>query len=392
MKLSKSGHQRLVIDGKPLIDAHFSGIGHYTMSLLQALDGLLADEPDLDVRLAVPMRKVGELARFGFRRIRPLAIPMPYTTMRRLIEQGRLPRMDRICGRGTYFFPNYVRWPLASSPSITAVHDLSFDKVPDSVDGPNAVFLRREVRQSVERSDLVTALTATMADEIAEHYGVSRAKVHILGGAADRQRFYKRSDQEVDAVKRAYGVFGDYLVTVGNIEPRKNQIRLIDAFCALPRDLTDGLTLVLVGAGAWNEALIHARVEEALGAGFKVKLLLGSVVDEDLPALYSGARCSVYVSVYEGFGMPPLESMACQTPVVSSSRSVMPEVAGGAAVLVDPLDQEAITAGLERVLRLDPVTRNDLVQRGLRNVDRFEWSSAARSLLAAVRSLEAVRS
>lgn len=391
MRTSRSGHRRLVIDGKALIDDHFSGIGHYTMSLLQALDELLADEPDLDVRLAVPVRRVGQLARFRLGRIRPLPIPVSYTSLRRLVEQGRLPKMDRFCGRGTYFFPNYVRWPLASSPSITAVHDLSFDKVPDSVDGPNAVFLRREVRQSVERSDLVTALTATMADEISEHYDVSRAKVRVVGCGTDRQRFYKRSEREIEVVKRAHGVFGDYLVTVGNIEPRKNQIRLVDAFCALPRQLTDGLTLVLVGAGAWNEALIHARVDQALAAGFKVKLLLGSVADDDLPALYSGARCSVFVSIYEGFGMPPLESMACQTPVVSSSSSVMAEVAGEAAVLVDPLDRADITAGLEQMLHLDPVARHHLVERGLRNVDRYRWSTAAGELLRAVRAVEAVR-
>jgi len=384
--------QRLVIDGKALVDPHFSGIGHYTMSLLQALDEIVADESDIDLRLAVPMRQLGKLARFHLRRIRPLAVPMTYRTMRRLVEQQRLPKMDRICGRGIYFFPNYVRWPLASSSSITAVHDLSFDKVPDSVDGPNAVFLRREVRQSVERSELVTALTATMADEIAEHYGIGRSKVQVVSCGTDRQRFYKRSDREVDAVKRAYGVFGSYVITVGNIEPRKNQVRLIDAFCALPRDLTDRLTLVLVGAGAWNEALIHARVDAALAAGFRVKLLLGSVADDDLPALYSGAECSVFVSVYEGFGMPPLESMACQTPVVSSRRSVMPEVAGDAALLVDPLDSASVTAGLTEMLRLDPVSRHDLVMRGLRNVDRYQWPTAARALLGAVRSVGAARS
>ncbi len=391
MLLSNPRRRRLVIDGKPLVDDHFSGIGHYTMSLVQALDDLLADEPDLDVRVAVPARRVARLAPLGLRHVRPLRIPLPYTTMRRLIEQGRLPKMDLLLGRATYFFPNYIRWPLAASPSITAVHDLSFDKVPDSVDGPNAVFLRREVRNSVERSDLLTALTATMAEEIAEHYGVDRSKIVLVGCAADRRRFYRRSAREVAEVKAAYGIFGDYVVTVGNIEPRKNQVRLIDAFCALPRDLTADLTLVLVGAGAWNEALIGARVDEALAAGFKVKLLLGSVRDDDLPAIYSGARASAYPSVYEGFGMPPLESMACQTPVLCSDRSVLPEVVGDAAVLVDPMDQEAMAAGLEAILRLDEAGRRDLVDRGLRNLDRFTWSAAARALLDAVRSLEGDR-
>ena len=127
-------------------------------------------------------------------------------------------------------------------------------------------------------------------------------------------------------------------MTVGNIEPRKNQIRLIDAFCSLPRALADRYTLVLVGAGAWNERAIHARVDEALASGHKVMALLSTVSDRDLPALYSGASASAYTSIYEGFGMPPLEAMACQTPVLTGDRSTMPEVAGGAAILVDVTD------------------------------------------------------
>ena len=387
MRWARTKRTRVVIDGKVLVEDHFSGIGHYTMSLLQALDVVLASEPDLDVRLAVPFRRIGRLAPFGLRRIRPSPIYLPWAQFRRLLEERKLPPMDLMLGRGVYFFPNYVRWPLAFSRSITAIHDLSFEKVADSVDGPNAVYLRSEVRNSVERSDLVTALTATMADEIAEHYEVDRQNVRIIGCAADTLRFYQRSDREVQEVTERHGIFGPYVISVGNIEPRKNQIRLIDAFCALPADMAAGHTLVLVGAGAWKESEIRDRVRIAHEAGFKVKLLLGTVVDDDLAPLYSGATCSVYVSIYEGFGMPPLESMACQTPVITSTVSVMPEVAGGAAVLVDPTDTSAITAAMEHVLGLDAAERADMVAQGLANVDRYDWAASARALVAAVRSL-----
>lgn len=226
--------RRLLIDGKPLVDDHFSGIGHYTMSIVKALDGLLADDPSREVRLAVPASRLHRLDPLRLERIRPLRIPMTYLGFRRRIETGRLPRMDRLLGRATYFFPNYVRWPLAHSPSVTAVHDLSFDKLADSVDGPNAVFLRREVANSVARSDLITALTDTMADEIAEHYSVRRDRVKVVGCAADLAHFYRRSEDEVERVKADHGVYGDYVISVGNIEPRKNQVRLLDAFCACP--------------------------------------------------------------------------------------------------------------------------------------------------------------
>lgn len=386
MTRRRSRRLRLVIDGKPLVDDHFSGVGHYTMSLLQAFDELLDHEPDVDGRIAVPVKRVEKLGAYRFRNLRPLPIPTTLSLFRRAMVAGKLPKMDLLLGRAVYFFPDFVRWPLARSRSITAVHDLCFEKVPDMVDEANGQFLRREVRNSVEHSDVITALTFTMADEIAEQYDVDRSKVSVVGCAADTRHFYRRSDREVAEVKGRYGIFGDYVIAVGNIEPRKNQTRLIDAFCDLPTDLAGQITLVLVGAGAWKEGEIRDRVDRALAAGHKVRLLLGQVTDADLPALYTGARASAYVSVYEGFGMPPLESMACRTPVVASNVSVIPEVVGDAAVLVDPDDRASMTAGLDHVLRLDGDERNELVQRGLQNVDRYRWDTAARSLLAAVRA------
>lgn len=379
--MGRRRRQRIVIDGQALIDDHFSGVGRYASGVLQALDELLFERPDIDARIAVPVKRIPKLAPFRFRRIRPLAIPTTLSLQRRLIVTGRMPPMDRLLGRGTYFFPNFMRWPLAVSPSVTAVHDLSFELLPEFADADNGRFLRRAVRDSVERSERITALTGTTADEIASHYGISRDRIDVVGCAVDRVRFYRRSHREVAEVARAHGIYGDYVLSVGNIEPRKNQVRLIDAFCALPPEVGGDLTLVLVGAGAWQEAEIRDRAQRAVEAGHRVKVLLGCVDDDDLPALYSGARCSAYVSVYEGFGMPPLESMACQTPVVVSDVSVMPEVAGGAARLVDVSAPEPITAGLHEVLTLDDEARRAMVERGLANVARYDWADSARTLL-----------
>lgn len=375
---------RLVIDGQVLVEDHFSGVGQYAAGVLRALDGLLFDEIEVDARLAVPFKRIERLGRFGFRHLRPLPIPTPLSIQRKLIVAGRMPPMDLVLGPGTYFFPNFWRWPLLRSPSVTAVHDISFEVLPQFADADNGAFLRREVRNSVTRSDRVTALTATTADEIARHYDADRGRIDVVGCAVDRTRFYRRSAAEVARVTRQHGIYGDYVIAVGNIEPRKNQVRLIEAFRALPPDVGGDLTLVLAGAGAWNEGEIRERERQAVAAGCRVRVLLGSVSDDDLPALYTGARCSAYVSLYEGFGMPPLESMACGTPVVASTASVMPEVTGGAARLVDVDAPEPITAGLADVLGLDAAARADMVAAGLANVGRYDWTDSARAL---VRSL-----
>ena len=139
MRRIRSRPKRLVMDGSPLTAGHFSGIGHYTLSLFQALDEVLAERARPRGPPGRAPRPDPHMGTFGFRRIRPLPFPVPMSnvTLRRLVAEGRLPRMDLLLGRGTYFFPNYARWPLAWSPSITAVHDLSFEKVPELVDGPN---------------------------------------------------------------------------------------------------------------------------------------------------------------------------------------------------------------------------------------------------------------
>lgn len=371
---------RLVIDGKPLVDDHFSGVGNYTMHLLGALDRLLEERDDLDARLAVPSARRNRLPRYHFRRIRPLGIPIAHTTFRKMVEHDRLPAMDLLLGRGVYFFPDFAKWPLRRSPAITAVHDLCFVQVPEMVHEANGAFLRRVVARSVAESDAVTALTRTMADEIVDVYGIDESKVHVVSCAVDTRHFYRRSDDEIARVTRRHGIFGDYVVAVGNFEPRKNHLRLIDAFRALPDGVADRYTLVLVGAGAWKEREIIERIELAVSEGRRVMMLQNSVGYEDLPAIYSGATASAYVSVYEGFGMPPIESMACGTPVVAGNASVLPEVTGTAAVQVDPFDTDAIATGLAEILT-DADGRAALVAAGRANVARFDWTDAARVLV-----------
>jgi len=204
-----------------------------------------------------------------------------------------------------------------------------------------------------------------------------------------------RDEEAIEAVKARYGIAGDYVLFVGTLQPRKNLIRLIEAFSpstrlrraqssrsgrrlSNPQSPISNLQLVIAGKKGWLYEEIFQQVEELELEGKVV--FTGYVVAGDLPALLSGAGLFVFPSLYEGFGLPVLEAMACGTPVICSNASSLPEVAGDAALLVDPLDVEGLAAAMERVLG-DEALRAELIERGFERARKFSWERCARETL-----------
>jgi glycosyltransferase involved in cell wall biosynthesis len=187
-----------------------------------------------------------------------------------------------------------------------------------------------------------------------------------------------RQAADLSAVRARYGLGEQpFVLAVGTLQPRKNYVRLIQAFAQLPPALRE-VRLVLAGGRGWLFDAIFTEVDR-LGLRERV-LFPGFTDDADLPALYSAARVLAYPSLYEGFGLPILEAFACGTPVVTSTASSLPEVAGDAALLVDPTDVEALTGALNTALA-DEAVRAELVQRGRERVRLFGWEKAARELV-----------
>ena len=185
-------------------------------------------------------------------------------------------------------------------------------------------------------------------------------------------------------MRRKYNL-GDwpFVLTLGTLQPRKNHRRLLDAFALLRHEGIDA-HLVIGGGAGWLAAPFFKSLEDSQLQEFVH--LPGYIADEDLPALYSAATVFAFPSLYEGFGLPVLEAMACATPVVTSNLSSLPEVAGDAALLVDPRDTEAIGQAIRRVFE-DSRLRQELVRKGLEQASRFGWQKAARRLLGLYRQL-----
>ena len=380
---------KIFVDGEVLVHAHFSGIGHYTADLLRAVDELLFEEDysHVSVTIGVPFKLKHKIARFEFKNFGVRGMPFPIRVSTRLKQTRRLPPIDLLFGKKIYLFPNYSSWPTLFSKSVPIIYDLSFVNHKEFVEPRNQVFLEDQVKFSVKRADRIITISKHSKKEIAEHYGFDNALIDLVTPAVDIHKFYRRSESEILNTRAKYGIFENYILFVGNIEPRKNLITLLNAYENLPRQLQEKYSLLLVGAKGWLDNEINAKIINMRKAGLRVIQPTDYVTDDDLPALYSGAKVFVYVSRYEGFGIPPLESMACGTPVITSNNSSLPEVVGEAALTIDAMDDKKLTSSLEKLIT-DPELIKEMVERGYNQVTNFDWKDSAKSLIKVIEEVK----
>ena len=279
-----------------------------------------------------------------------------------------------------YHFPNFILPPLSQGRSVVTIHDMSFLRFPQFAEKRNLNYLSARIRDTVERSDAIITDSQFSADEIAEFVEVDQKKVFPIHLGIS-PRFSPVEKADCVPVLRELGVDGPYILTVGTLEPRKNITFLVQAFERLAG--FDG-KLVIAGMRGWKCEPIIARIRGSSRAGDIV--LLDYVPDSHLAALYSGAELFALTSFYEGFGFPPLEAMACGTPVISAASGSLPEVLGSAAILVDAFDIEPWRAEMTRLLT-DSALRDRLISDGRTRAAGYTWQETARRTIDVYRAV-----
>jgi glycosyltransferase involved in cell wall biosynthesis len=266
--------------------------------------------------------------------------------------------------------------PLGVGSQVVTIHDCAFLDRAECFTPRFAAWLQWLVPKLARRVRQILTVSQYSKDRIAETCRVPAEKIHVVYNGVD-PRFRPASAQEITAARERFALPENYVLCVGSIEPRKNLPRLLEAWNLVNKQRAsnqqhqqDKPKLVLVGttAAVFASAKLEAPEESVV--------LTGYVPDEMLPALYSGAAAFVYPSLYEGFGLTVLEAMACGTPVICSSTTSLPEVAGDAAVLVDPSDTAAISQAIQNLLADEPL-RSSLRIRGLARAQEFTWDRAA---------------
>jgi len=272
----------------------------------------------------------------------------------------------------------YVAPPILGKPFVVTVHDVSFERFPEFFGLRDLAVLKSLVPMTVRRAHRVIAVSHFTKQEIIDVYRIPESKVVVIHEAADATLGPYPQASEIDRVRAKYGIHGEYILYVGNIQKRKNIARLLRAFSAV--QARSDLPLQLVVAGQETGRAEHlGEIERNLCRQGQVRFL-GFVPQEDMAPLYSGALVFAYPSLYEGFGLPVVEAMACGTPVLTSNSSALAEVAGDSAMLVDPLSVEDIARGLLTIVT-DADLRHRLSNAGRENVCRFSWETSARKTL-----------
>ncbi|MCB9451767.1 MAG: glycosyltransferase family 4 protein [Anaerolineaceae bacterium] len=302
------------------------------------------------------------------------------TWLARIWQRARLPvPVEVFTGRTQlYHATDFVLPPtLPGTKTLLTVHDLSFIRVPEAASPGLRAYLEMVVPRSTRRTDHILADSEATRQDLIELYNLPPEKITVLLSGVDAC-FQPVVDSGVLMTTRSHYNIGEcpYILSVGTVQPRKNYTRLVQALANLRQTGLD-VGLVIVGGRGWLEDTIYKTIQET-GMDEFVRFT-GFAEENDLPALYSGAVCCALPSLYEGFGIPVLEAMACGTPVVTSNISSLPEVAGDAGLLVNPYDVEELTEALRRLIE-DSALRNDLIQRGFAQAKRFTWAESARHL------------
>ena len=370
----------VAFDASPLIGDQISGVGWCEANLTNAMTRL---HPELNYRfeyftLRSPEEKVRRMqpfvrdntalhpARFSplVYRLMTNFVPVPYRAF-----QGKWADI-------THFF-NYIVPPFVHGKTVVTVHDMVLHAYPETMRRRTRILLQTGLKRSMKRANRIVTDSEFSRSEIIRYYPDMEEKIRVVPCGVDRKHFAPATEQEIQKVRKIHHLPERYFLYLGTLEPRKNLVRLIRAYALLREKHPDAPALVLAGGKGWQ----YERIFEASAASdVRGHILFPSYIpSEDMAAVYSGALAFVFPSLYEGFGMPPLEAMACGCPVLTSKAASLPEAVGNAALLCNPMKIKAIARGMELLLTQENL-RNMLIERGFRRAKQMSWEAAADKL------------
>ncbi len=358
--------------------AHFPGIGRYVVNLARAMTPLLAPDEHLTLLRDPAQPSPWDLSALAGERVRVLDAPLSPFSLR---QQWAVPRLLARLEADLYHSPYYLMPYRPGMLTVLTVYDLIPLLFPRQATLQARLFFRWATALALRAARHVIAVSEATRRDVLRYFHVPPDRVSVIPAAAD-PAFCSRPPAEMEALRRRYSLPECFVLYVGSNKPHKNLTRLVEAWAQVAEH---GIRNPLLIAGPWDPRYPEPR-RRAEQLGLENIRWLGPVPEADLPALYSAATLFVFPSLYEGFGLPVLEAMACGAPVVCSNTSSLPEVAGDAALRVDPTDVRALAAAITELLT-SPARRVEMKERGLQQAARFSWRHTAVLTLKVYRSV-----
>lgn len=350
---------------------HGVGVSFYTQNLVE---GLLKIDKKNDYKLFFSSLRKNLPADFNYQaaNVRLKSFKIPPTLLEPLFNKFHFLPIESFIGKVDVFHSSDWTQPSTRAKKVTTIHDFGFLKYPQTAHPKIKAVMERRFEWIKKEIDMVIAISEATKKDTMEILEIPEDKIRVVYEAIPDDISQIKNKKTIETVKAKYGIKGNYLLSVATLEPRKNLKRIIQAFQAL--GIKD-LKLVIVGKSGWDTSLQGDDLKKMSNVFFT-----GYVNRQELAALYSGAVCLAFPSLYEGFGLPILEAMKCGCPVVTSHLSSMPEVAGRAGILVDPMDVEEIGKGFYEVVS-NKVKRQEMIKEGFKQVEKFSWEKTAKETL-----------
>lgn len=366
---------RIGFDIRCLMEKNYSGISEYTYNLLQHL---LKIDHENQYILFYNSSKQPNVPEFNFPNVSFKEYKYPNKLFNLSLRFLKIAEIDKMIGGVDVFIvPNFLFLNLSKHcRKILIVHDLSFEIYPEFF-----TFKKRlwhdliGPKQLCEQADTVVAISENTKNDIIKIFEINPEKIKVIYPGVAEKFFEPITDEQKNYVKEKYNLPGKYIFYLGNLEPRKNVETLLKAFEKLQ---DKNIHLVLAGSKAWKYKNINTLYNNSTAKN-RINFL-GYVSAEDKPALYSLAQAFIYPSIYEGFGLPPLEAAACGTPVISSFNSSIVEAVGDSGLLIDPNNYNELAQVIDSLLA-DQKLKATLSQKGRRNAENFKWDKTSTQIL-----------
>lgn len=369
----------LIIDATCLANQRYSGVENFTFFLIREFDQLAKEQLltyDLVVR-GNSQQLLQQLKIKYYRRLHHWRLPY---FLLKLLSLLHLPiYLDNFYGDGYYYFPSYTFYPLKRNPYALVIHDHTYILHPQAVSRFLSWRLKLSLPAYLKHASQIFAVSDDTRKQFPQIYHLPLKRVITSSPAVDTKHFYRRSAAEIKHWRSQYNLGSKpYLLVLGNIEPKKNLQRIVQAYRLLPKELQRRYQLVFIGENGWHNNDILKEISSAQAAGLAVKLLFSQVRREEIPIAISGAAALVFASFYEGFCMPPMEAYACGTLVIASKFSSSEQAIGkAAAVSFNPYSVAAIKEAMIKVMQL-PKSERLLVAKRMRSyIAHHTWRQTA---------------